>query len=122
MDVAQATQTTGKQMEELGFFTRHISGGELKEIEVSELGNKGEALGYEPGAVLFGGEDRMVMRMLDSDESKIVRNITRSIGFPNIEEKLYQVKRRKLSHNLAYTCIKVLRVFILIYLYKIFIF
>jgi hypothetical protein len=88
-------------MEELGFFTRHISGGELREIEVSKLGNKGEALRYEPGAILFVGEDRILMCVLDSDKSKIVRNITRSIGFPDIEEKLCQVKRRKLSHSLA---------------------
>lgn len=34
--VAEATQTTSED-EELGFFTRHISGEELSEKEVSEL-------------------------------------------------------------------------------------
>jgi hypothetical protein len=43
----------------------------------------------------------------DPDESKIVRNITRSIGFLEVEEWLSQVKKRKLSHSLAYTSIKV---------------
>jgi hypothetical protein len=72
---------------------RHISGNELSEKEVFELGNKGETLGDGPRALLFDGEDRMLMCMPDySDESKIVRNITQSIGFLDIEEKLYQVK------------------------------
>jgi hypothetical protein len=99
-------------MEELGFFKRHISGGELSEKEVSELENKGEALGYGPGALLFGGEDRILMCVLDSNESKTVQNIIRSIDFLDIK-KLYQVKKRKLSHSLAYTSIKVPGIFIL---------
>jgi hypothetical protein len=100
-------------MEELGFFMRHISGGELSEKEVSKLGNKGEALSYSPGALLFGGKVRMLMCVPDPDESNIFWNITQSIGFPDIKEKLCQVKKRKLSHSLAYTSIKVRRVFIL---------
>jgi hypothetical protein len=59
-------------MEELGFFTRLISGSELNEKEVFELESKGKALGYGPGALLFGGEDRMLMYVPYSDESKIV--------------------------------------------------
>jgi hypothetical protein len=70
-------------------------------------------LGYGPRALLFDGEDRMLMCIPDPDESKIVRNITKSIGFLDIEEKLCQVKKKKLSHSLAYTSIKVQRVFIL---------
>jgi hypothetical protein len=54
----------------------------------------------------------MLMCIPDPDESKIVRNITKSIGFLDIEEKLCQVKKKKLSHSLAYTSIKVQRVFI----------
>lgn len=71
-EVAEAIQTTREDIKELGFFTRHISGGELNEKEVSELKSKGKALGYRPGALLFGGEDRMLMYVIDSNESKIV--------------------------------------------------
>jgi hypothetical protein len=63
--------------------------------------------------MLFGREDQMLMRVHDSDESKIARNITQSIGFLDIEEKLCQVKKRKVPHSLAYTSIKVLRIFTL---------
>jgi hypothetical protein len=40
----------------------------------------------------------MLMCILDPDESKIMRNITRSIGFPEVEDRLSQVKKRKLSY------------------------
>lgn len=109
--VAKATQTTGED-EELGFVTRHISGEELNEEEVSKLGEKGHTLGYDPGALLFPREDQMMMCVLDPNEMKIDQNITRSIGFPNIEEKLCLVKKKKLSHILAYTSIKVRRIFL----------
>jgi hypothetical protein len=36
-DVAEATQTTGEEMDELGFFMRHNGGGELDDKEVAEL-------------------------------------------------------------------------------------
>jgi hypothetical protein len=49
----------------------------------------------------------MLMCIPDPDELKIVRNITQSVGFPEVEERLSQVKKRKLSHSLASTSIKV---------------
>lgn len=109
-EVAKATQTTGED-EEFGFFPRHISGEELYEEEVSKLGYKGEALGYDTGALLFVGENRMLMCISDPDESKIARNITRSIGFLDIKEKLCHVKKKMFSHSLAYTSIEVRRFF-----------
>jgi hypothetical protein len=48
-------------MEELGFFTRHIGGGELNDREVSELENKGGTMGYGPRAMLFSREDQILM-------------------------------------------------------------
>jgi hypothetical protein len=51
--------------------------------------------------------DKMLMCVPDADESKIVRNITRSSGFLEIEDRLSKVKKRKLSHIMAYTSIKV---------------
>jgi hypothetical protein len=75
---------------------RHIGRRELNEKEVSELENKGKALGYGPRAMPFSGEDQMLMCVPNSDESKFVQNITQSIGFPHIEEKICQIKKRKL--------------------------
>jgi hypothetical protein len=42
----------------------------------------------------------MHMYILNPDESKIVRNITRSFGFLEIEDRLGKVKKRKLSKSL----------------------
>jgi hypothetical protein len=47
----------------------------------------------------------MLMCIPHPDDSKIIRNITRSIGFLDFEERLSQVKKRKFSHSLAYTSI-----------------
>lgn len=63
---------------------RHLGGGELNDKEALELENKVEAMGYGPRAMLFGGEDQMLNYVPDADESKIVKNITRSIGFPKM--------------------------------------
>jgi hypothetical protein len=49
----------------------------------------------------------MLMCIPNPGESKIVRNITQRIGSPEVEERLIQVKKRKLSQSLAYTSIKV---------------
>jgi hypothetical protein len=65
-------------------------------------------MGYGSGDFLFGQRDQMLMCIPDPEESKIVRNITRSVGFLEIEDRLSQVKKRKLSHHLAYTSIKVI--------------
>jgi hypothetical protein len=108
-------------MDEYGFF-RHIGGGELDDKEVDELEKKGKAMGYGPRAMLFGEEHQMLMCVPDSDESKIVWNITRSIGFPEIEDRLSKIKKRKISHILAYTSTKVPRIFILMLLWGKFVF
>jgi hypothetical protein len=49
----------------------------------------------------------MLMCIPDPDESKIVTNITQSIGFQTLKKWLSQVKKRKISHSMAYTSIKV---------------
>lgn len=80
-------------MDELGFFLRHLGGEELSENKALKLEDKAKAMGYATGAMFFSGEDQMLMCVPDADESKIVRNITRSIGFPKIEDWLSKVKK-----------------------------
>lgn len=43
-------------------------------------------MGYGLGAILFGGGDKILMCMSNDDESKIVRNITRSIEYPETKD------------------------------------
>jgi hypothetical protein len=65
-DTAIATQTTGEEIDELGFFVRHLGGGKLNDKEVLELENKGEAMGYEARAMLVGGGNEMLMSLQES--------------------------------------------------------
>jgi hypothetical protein len=80
-DATDPTQTTCEDIDELSFFVRHLGEGELSEKEALELDHKGESMVYGPGAMLFGGGDKMLMCVPNPDESRIVRNITRSIDF-----------------------------------------
>lgn len=109
IDTVESTQSTDEDMDEVGFFLRHLSEEELSEEKASELEDKAEAMGYVHGAMLFSGGDKMIMCVLDANESRIVKNITRSIEFPDIEDRLSKIKKRKLSHSLAYSSIKVKR-------------
>jgi hypothetical protein len=95
IDAVESTQSTDEDMDELGFFLRYLSEEELSEEKASKLEDKAEAMGYDPGA----------------NESKIVKNITRSIGFPETKDRMSKIKTRTLSHILAYTSIKVKRSF-----------
>jgi hypothetical protein len=80
-------------MDELGFFLRHLGGEELSENKALKLEDKAKAMGYGPGAMLFGGGDKMLMCVPNVYESKIMKNITRSIGFLEIEDRLSKVKK-----------------------------
>jgi hypothetical protein len=93
IDTVESTQSTDKDMDELGFFLRHLSEEELSEEKASELEDKAEAMGYSPGAMLFVGGDKMMMCVPDANESRIVKNITRSIRFPKIEDRLGKIKQ-----------------------------
>ena len=81
-DTTEPTQNTGEEVDELDFFVRHLGGGELNDKEASRTESKGEAMGYRPGALFFGGGDQMLMCIPDSNELKIMRNITLSVGVP----------------------------------------
>lgn len=97
----------------LGFFIRHLARGELSEEKALKLEGKAEAMGNNSRAMLFGRGDEILMCVPDVNELKILKNITRSIGFLEIEDRLRKINKRRLSHSLAYTSIKVKNVFVL---------
>jgi hypothetical protein len=96
-------------MDELGFFIRHLVGGHLSEEEASELEGKAKAMGYRSGAILFSEGDKMLMCLSDAEESRIMKNITQSIRFLEVKDRLSKIKKRRLLHSLANTSIKVKR-------------
>jgi hypothetical protein len=44
-DVTEPTQTTGEEIDELGFFVKHLGGGELSDKEASGIENKKQSHG-----------------------------------------------------------------------------
>jgi hypothetical protein len=86
IDKVEPTQSTSEEMDELGFFLRHLGGEELSEEKALELEDNAKAVGYSPRAMLFGGGDKMLMCVPNDDESKIMKNITGSIGFLEIKD------------------------------------
>jgi hypothetical protein len=66
-------------------------------------------MGYNPRAMIFGGGDNILMCVTDADESKIMKNITRSIELPKIEDRLSKLKKQNLLQSLAYMSIEVKR-------------
>jgi hypothetical protein len=67
--------------------------------------NEVEAIGYRPRATIFGG-DEILTCVQNLDESRIVKNISRNVGFLKVEGQLSNLKKQKLSQSLAYTNIK----------------
>lgn len=51
-------QSTGEELDELGFLLRHLSGDDLSEEKALELEDKAKAMGYGPRAMLFGGGEK----------------------------------------------------------------
>lgn len=67
-DTVEPAQSTGEDMDELGFFIRHLVGEELSEEKASNLEDKAKAMGYYPRAMLFGEGDKMLMCVPHADE------------------------------------------------------
>lgn len=84
-----------------------MAGDELSEEKASKLEEQTETMCYSSGAMLFGGVDNVLMCVPDAGKANIVKNVTRSIRFSEIEAQLSKLKKWKLSQRLAYTSIKV---------------
>lgn len=67
-NIVHPTHSTREEMDELGFFIRHLTEEVLSEEKASELEDKAEAMGYSSWAMLFGKGDNMLMCMPDADE------------------------------------------------------
>lgn len=91
---------------EVDFFIRHLSSDELSGENALKLEEQAKVMGYSSGAMLFGGK-YVLFCLPDAGEAKIVKNVARSIRFPEIGATLSKLKKRKLSKSLAYISIKV---------------
>jgi hypothetical protein len=90
------------------FYVKHIIDKELDIEGSNELEEYVEALGYPTRDTIFGGSDRDILAcVLEFEESEIVINMMRNIGFPSRNMIYALLKKRNLSKCLAYSNIKV---------------
>jgi hypothetical protein len=81
----------------------------LSEAEVLEARHYAQRLKYPKGALVFNGtnKDDFLCRLPDNKEISVCREITRSMGFPKLEEGLSVLSKDELADSLAYNSIKV---------------
>lgn len=76
-----------REEEEIEFDFKHIGGGELCANEVAELKDYTLSLGYRPWSIIFCGSDRDELVCIPNrDEARVVKNLTKNIGFPKMEK------------------------------------
>lgn len=89
--------------EEGAFDLRHLAGGELNAEGLSELREFVIAGGYKPGAILFGGVDEELLECVpDGDRARVVNTLTKSIGFPKLEDELRNYRKHHITGSLVY--------------------
>jgi hypothetical protein len=95
--------------EALDYFVRHASGKRLSEEERREAQYYARKLKYLKGALIFNGsgEEDFLYCLPDSKEISVCREISRSFGFPTLEDGLSVLSKDELADSLAYNSLKV---------------
>jgi hypothetical protein len=104
-----ATPTPEASFEILDYIVRHASGKRLSEKEKREAQFYGQKLKYPKGALIFdgNGEEDFLYCLPDSKEISVCREMSRSFGFPTLEDGLSVLSKDELADSLAYTSLKV---------------
>jgi hypothetical protein len=75
------------------FNLRYLGGQELSEEDKSELREFTVSCGYQPGALLFGGDEEILGCVRDRAGAKIVGTLSKSVGFPKLEADISCYRR-----------------------------
>ena len=91
------------------YIVRHASGKKLSEKEEQEAQHYAQKLKYPKGALIFNGsgEDDFLYCLPDSKEISVCREMSRSFGFPTLEDGLSVLSKNDLADSLAYNSLKV---------------
>jgi hypothetical protein len=104
----QERQIKAFSKREKSFDIKHLGGIDLRAEGLSELREFAIAGGYEFDSILFGGMDEEVLGCLpDRAGAKIVNTLTKSIGFPKLENKFSNYRKQHIIGSLVYTNFKV---------------
>jgi hypothetical protein len=91
------------------YIIRHASGKKLSEKEEQEAQHYAQKLKYPKGALIFNGsgEEDFLYCLPDSKEISVCREMSRSFGFPTLEDRLSVLSKNDLADSLAYNSLKV---------------
>jgi hypothetical protein len=91
------------------YIIHHASGKKLSKEEEREAQHYAQKLKYPKGALVFNGsrEEDFLYCLPDSKEISICREMSRSFGFPALEDELSVLSKDELADSLAYNSIKV---------------
>jgi hypothetical protein len=95
--------------ENIEYIICHASGKKLSKEEEREAQHYARRLKYPKGALVFNdsGEEDFLYCLPDSKEISVCREMSRSFGFPTLEDGLSVLSKDELADNLAYNNIKV---------------
>jgi hypothetical protein len=104
-----ATPIPEASSEASDYVLRHASGKNLSEKEKREAQFYAQKLKYPKGALIFNGsgEEDFLYCLPDSKEISVCREISRSFGFPTLEDGLSVLSKNELANSLAYNSLKV---------------
>jgi hypothetical protein len=91
------------------YIVRHASGRKLSEKEEQEAQHYARKLKYPKGALIFNGsgEEDFLYCLPDSKEISVCREMSKSFGFPTLEDGLSVLSKNDLADSLAYNSLKV---------------
>jgi hypothetical protein len=95
--------------ENIEYIIRHASGKRLSKEEEREAQHYTQKLKYPKGALVFNGsgEEDFLYCLPDNKEISVCREMSRSFGFPTLEDGLSVLSKDELADSLAYNSIKV---------------
>jgi hypothetical protein len=91
------------------YIVRHASGKKLSEREKQEAQHYAQKLKYPKGALIFNGsgEEDFLYCLPDNKEISVCREMSKSFGFPTLEDGLSVLSKNDLADSLAYNSLKV---------------
>jgi hypothetical protein len=91
------------------YVLRHASAKNLSEKEKREAQFYAQKLKYPKGALIFNGsgEEDFLYCLSDSKEISVCQEMSKSFGFPTLEDELSVLSKNELADSLAYNSLKV---------------
>jgi hypothetical protein len=104
-----AAPTPEALKENTEYIIRHASGKNLSKEEKREAQHYAQKLKYPKGALVFNGsgEEDLLYCLPDNKEISVCREMSRSFGFPTLEDGLSVLSKDELADSLAYNSLKV---------------